>query len=147
MNPMIIITLIQVVSENLEREHVFEEARATANSMGKPLLNAGCGALTPIGGYPRAIYESDVNLDAVPQKVPRFVLASIEEIPYPTKYFGAAFCSHALEHVENYELAVLELHRVAYFVYIIVPESIWPSSWLHLGHRRVFRDGRVIPLD
>jgi len=146
MNPLIIITVIQVLFERTERDGVFSQAKAKALELGKPLLNAGCGALKPIGGFPKAIRESDVNLDVEPQEVPRFIQGSVEQIPYPDKYFGAVFCCHVLEHIDNLDQGLAELYRVADYVYIIVPSSIWPSTWLHTGHKRVFLDDKVLPL-
>ena len=143
MNGLLILSIVQVVFENDERARVFSQARAKAQEMRKPLLNAGCGALKPIGGFPRAILESDVNLDVTPQDVPRFALGSIEDIPYPDKYFGAVFCCHALEHIEDLDAGLRELHRVGDYLYVIVPRAIWPNSWLLPAHRRVFAGDRV----
>lgn len=147
MNPLLILSVIQVIVETDERNKVFDQAKARARQLGKPLLNAGCGTIKPIGGFPRAIKESNVNLDIVPQGVPRFTLASIENIPYPDKYFGAVFCCHVLEHIDNLERGLRELDRVADSVYAVVPRAIWPSSWLHGGHKRVFTGRGVHELD
>ncbi len=143
MNPLVVLTIAQVVFENGERDRVFAQARAKARRLRKPLLNAGCGALKPIGGFPRAILESDVNLDVASQDVPRFVLGSIEDIPYQDRYFGAVFCSHVLEHIEDLDAGLRELHRVADYVYVITPRAIWPRTWLQPDHRRVFAGDRV----
>lgn len=132
--------LLQVISENLEREKVFSEAKAKSIQTGKPLLNAGCGSIKLIGGFTRAILESDVNLDIDPREVPDFVQASIEDIPFPDKYFGVVFCCHVLEHVESLEAAKGELERVADYQFIITPSPIFPLSVLHPGHKRVFKD-------
>lgn len=147
MNLLLIITILQVVCENVERDTVFSQAKAKAVELGKPLLNAGCGQIKPIGGFPRAILESDVNLDISPMAVPRFVQSSVERIPYPDKYFGAAFCCHVLEHIDDLEQGLQELYRVADYVYIIVPSTIWPSTWLHTGHKRVFLDDKVVTFE
>lgn len=55
----------QMIAENHERDFIFNQARQTANKLGKSLLNAGCG-----WRYKLAIEESDVNLDMVPRDVP-----------------------------------------------------------------------------
>lgn len=133
-----ILTICQVVYENAERNEIFSRAKAKAIEVNKPLLNAGCGALKLIGGFPRAIRESDINLDVKYRDVPNFVLADIENIPYPDRYFGAAFCCHVLEHVDDWKGALAELYRVSDNVFVVVPEPVWPSTWLHPGHKRVF---------
>ncbi len=143
MNPLVVLTIVQAVFENGERDRVFGQAHARARRLRKPLLNAGCGALKPIGGFPRAIHESNVNLDIVPQDVPRFVLGSIQDIAYPDKYFGAVFCCHVLEHIEDLDAGLRELHRVADYLYVITPRAIWPRTWLQPDHRRVFAGDRV----
>lgn len=137
MYPILVFFLAGWTYEYLERENVFKQAKAKADELGKPLLNAGCEY------YWTAIYGSDVNLDNVPRDVPRFVLGSIEAIPYPDKYFGVAFCSHVLEHVDDYEKALAELHRVADFVYVITPLPISGMNWLHPGHKRFFVGDKV----
>jgi SAM-dependent methyltransferase len=137
MHPVLVFLFAGWTFEYLERENVFRQAKTKADEVGKPLLNAGCDY------YWTAIYGSDVNLDNVPRDVPRFVLANIEAIPYPDKYFGAAFCSHVLEHVDDYEKALAELHRVAYYIYVITPLPTSAMNWLHPGHKRFFVGDKV----
>jgi hypothetical protein len=127
---------LQLLAEQRERDLVFDEAKATANRLNKPLLNAGCGFK-----YWRAIMESAVNMDAVPQDVPNFVLGSIEDMSmFYDKQFGSVFCAHVLEHVNNLEKAKAELERVADYQFIITPSPLFLSSWLLPEHIRVFND-------
>lgn len=139
MNPLIIFLCAGYAYEYLEKVAVFNQAKTKAKELGKPLLNAGCGWY-----YRQAINESDINLDIVPRNVPNFVLAPVESIPFPDKYFGAVFCSHVVEHTENLETAMAELRRVSDFQFIIVPEPIWLNNWLNPSHRRVFVGDKVI---
>jgi len=80
----------------------YAAASAYAESVNKPLLKVG-------GPY---------GLD--PGNV---VAADIKDLPYyPDKTFGAAFCSHILEHlptINDAMLAINELNRVAERVYIV----------------------------
>lgn len=121
-----------------EKGKILKEAKMKAMELGKPLLNAGCGQL-----YWHAINEADVNLDNKARDASRFVLASIEDIPYPDKYFGAVFCSHTLEHASDWRRGLSELHRVADNVYVIVPKPIWIGNWLNPYHKRIFANGSV----
>lgn len=128
----------EYIYEYDQKGKILKEAKMKAMELGKPLLNAGCGQL-----YWHAINEADVNLDNEARDVSRFVLASIEDIPYPDKYFGAAFCSHTLEHASDWRRGLSELHRVADNVYFIVPKPIWIGNWLNPNHKRVFANGKV----
>lgn len=133
------------IVEVVEKELVFSEARATANRLGKPLLNAGCGIF-----FWRAINGSDVNMDVTPRDVPRFVLGSIEDMSmFRDKEFGAVFCSHVLEHVKDLERARSELERVADYQFIITPSPFFLSGWLSPWHRRIFNDtqGKAVLLE
>lgn len=53
-----------------------------------------------------------------------FIQADVEKLPFKDKIFDFVFCSHLLEHVENPDIAISELIRVAKSGYIEVPNSI-----------------------
>lgn len=128
--------LLEPLVELREKDLIFSQARETANRLGKPLLNAGCGIW-----YQRAISESDVNIDAVPRSVPNFIQATVENLSiFSDKQFGAVFCSHVLEHVGNLEKARSELQRVADYQFIITPSPLFLTNWFCPGHRRIFKD-------
>ena len=80
----------------------YAAASAYAESVNKPLLKVG-GA-----------HGSDSE---------NVVAADIRDMPYyPDKTFGAAFCSHILEHlptINDAMVAINELNRVAERVYIV----------------------------
>jgi SAM-dependent methyltransferase len=110
---------------------ILQEAKEVAKKSGKPLLNAGCGV-----AYAEM---SDVNLDIDRKAVPNFVLGDIQNLRmFGDKYFGAAYASHVIEHVEKPEAALRELSRVAEEVFIITPLPIWPSAWLDPSHKWIF---------
>lgn len=125
------------------------QARAYADSMGKPVLNIGAGTS---GSSFRAwllgpTLWGDVNLDIAVSADPRVQYGDVQRIPYPDKYFGAAIASHVVEHVDDPVRAVQELHRVADKVYILVPPWWAPHTWLHPGHQWfVSSDGAFHPL-
>ena len=131
-----LLLLLQVLTEKRERGLVFNEAKVTSKRLNKPLLNAGCG-LT----YRGAILGSDVNMDVVPRDVPNFVLGNVEDMSmFNDKQFGAVFCAHVLEHVNNLAKAKSELERVADYQFIITPSPFFMLSWLLPKHKRVFND-------
>lgn len=107
---------------------VFRKAKRAAESCGKPLLNAGC----------KSVYaeSSDVNLDIVARDVPRFVKGDIQNLKmFADKEFGAVYASHVLEHVEDPDLALAELRRIAEHVFVITPLPFLPWAWFHPGHK------------
>ena len=134
MHPLLIWICAGYAFEFVEKGKVFTQSKETAQSLGKPLLNAGCGNL-----YWKAINESDINLDNTPRNVPNFVLGSVEDMwMFSNKQFGAVFCSHVLEHTEHWEKALSELNRVADYAFIITPLPVWPQAWLHPAHKWMF---------
>lgn len=128
--------LLETVAQQAEKDLIFWQARETANALGKPLLNAGCGIW-----YQTAIMHSDVNMDVKPRNAPNFVLGSIEDMGmFRDKQFGAVFCSHVLEHVNGLEQARAELERVADYQFIITPSPLFITNWFCPWHKRVFKD-------
>ena len=63
------------------------------------------------------------------------VRASVESLPmFRDKQFGAAFCSHVLEHVNQPQRALAELRRVADHVWISYPRPWRIATYLIPGH-------------
>ena len=52
--------------------------------------------------------------------------------------FGAVYASHVLEHVEDPNAALRELHRIAENVFVITPLPLWPSAWPDPDHKWFF---------
>lgn len=131
--------------DSIEKRETFRAARETADRLGKPLLNAGCGDETE-NTFIEPILQSDANLDVVPRDVPNFVLGSVEDMHmFGDKQFGVAFCSHTLEHVDDPEKALAELQRVADYAYVCAPspENIFYSHF-YPEHKWRFVDGEPI---
>lgn len=117
-----------------ERRLAFNKAKEYADNLGKPLLVVG----TPRLGH---LHHpcGDVTIDTDPRKLPycNTELADVRDIPYPDRYFGAAFVSHVLEHLptiqDAYE-ALDELHRVADKVFVVSPSKMSLIAQLHPDH-------------
>jgi len=124
---------------DVERKSVFEQARKRADELKKPLVNYGCGLDT----HPllRSIAErSDVNIDIEPRNFPNFMLVQRNgtmRLPFEEKS-TVIYCAHTLEHVDHPELLLKEFERISDDVYIIVPNPIFPQTWLASSHKRVF---------
>jgi len=134
--------LIDVV---LRPESIAGRARLAASRRGKPLLNVGCGlpgsslrvALLGPTGW------GDTNCDIASSSScdlsVRTCFCDITSLPWGDKEFGAVIASHVLEHVEDPQLALNELHRVADEVFVITPAWWAPHTWVHPGHRWYIR--------
>ena len=124
---------IQQAIEIEERRQVFNQARNYADSVGKPLL---------VVGAPKFRFNhpcGDVTIDISPEmaKFCDGLVADIRQIPYPSGYFGAAFASHVIEHlptIEDAEIALNELYRVADRVFIVSPHKSSIMAWIHPDH-------------
>lgn len=117
------------------RREAYAEARIFSDQVSKPLLVVGA----PLFGFSHPC--GDVTIDLNPQRL-RFCptggqVADVRAIPYPDKYFGAAHCSHVLEHlhtVEDAERALSELNRVADKVWVVSPSKLSLIAWIYAQH-------------
>ena len=114
-----------------ERHEVYSQARKYADAVGKPLLVVG----TPKTSLSHPC--GDVTIDLHTGRVCDTKIADIRSIPYPDHYFGAALCSHVLEHLSTIDdafLALAELDRTADQVFIVSPHKNSIAAWFHPGH-------------
>ena len=130
------------LKENSDRSTVYQEAQIYADSLNKPLLVVG----GPLGGKVRGTLGirshgyGDVCIDIDPGAcigAPEAVVGDIRSIPYSDKYFGAVFVSHVLEHlptVEDCEMAIEELNRVADKAFLCVPSKASFFAWFVPDH-------------
>jgi len=90
--------------------------------------------------YPLSHPCGDVTIDIDPKAIECCSggeLADVRSIPYPDKYFSVAYVSHVIEHlptVEDAELAMSELRRVADHVVIVSPHWFDIINLVHPGH-------------
>lgn len=135
-----------LLSETLERDRKFIEARAFADSLGKPMLVVG----GPYGATPwRKLLMipahpcGDVTVDITPSALgdcAKSQTGDVRSLPFGDKEFGSAYCSHVLEHLETVEdcrKAISELYRVADKVFVCSPSVLNPWSYLNLSHHLV----------
>lgn len=113
--------------------------RMAAVARKKPFLNVGAG--TPDKSI-RARFLGptlwgDVNCDidaSGPCGSDVVCNCDIQKLPFADKQFGAVIASHVLEHVDDPQQALRELHRVADEVIVVTPEWWAPHTWLHPNH-------------
>ncbi|MBA7630599.1 hypothetical protein ES703_38122 [subsurface metagenome] len=121
------------------KEAAFEEARRLSN--GKGIINLGCGPhrtfmAQVIAGQPEVLANIDVALDGMPH----FIQLDIESksLPFGDKQFGAAYLSHVLEHLSNWQFALAEASRVSDHVVVVLPHPAYFSGWLSPEHKQHF---------
>ena len=103
----------------IRRQKVLNQAREYCKQTGKKLLNLSCGS-TDFG---------DVNADITQQNVKNFVLYKPDvPLPFEDKEFGAVYCAHTLEHVDNPIWLLDELNRVSDKIFVVLPE------WYQVGY-------------
>lgn len=127
--------------------NVAAQARAFADSAGKPVLNVGAG--TPGTSLRTCLLGptlwGDINVDiAAPHGVthgPDAVsYGDAEALPFADRQFGAVIASHVVEHTERPARVLAELARVADASFIIVPRWWAAHTWTHPGHRWFITD-------
>ncbi len=117
----------------------FEEARRL--SAGRGIVNVGAGPHRVFGAQMIAeAPEVLANIDIVPDGMPYFIQLDIERelLPFADKQFGCAFCSHTLEHLDNWQFALGEMLRVAEHVVIVLPHPCTFSNWIWPEHKQHF---------
>jgi len=119
------------VYQRVEKKLVTERAYEYARSVGKPVLDFGCGD-DPRGDY---------NLDVVQRRAPNFIKVESFEaprIPFYDKFFGSALCLHVLEHVDDPDYLIRELSRVADRIFVVTPRALYWRTWFNGEHKWVF---------
>lgn len=135
--------MVAMGRQQSDRDVNYDAAMAAARSRGKPLLVVGGPWGTSLFrralNYP-AHGHGDVcfDLDERSCREAHFVPGDARDLPFPDKSFGAAFCSHLLEHMPTPEacfMAASEMERVADEVFLCVPKKDNLLAWLAPGHR------------
>lgn len=134
-------TVVQL-AEHEQRNAAFTRAQGMTLASGKPLLVVGTPRsrrLAQILGPAHQCGDVCIDLDPlVERQCGTGVMADVREIPFPDHHFGAAVCSHVLEHMpdlESFHQAVGELHRVADHVEVVCPHRASLMAWVTVGHR------------
>lgn len=121
------------------KEVAFEEAKRLSG--GKGIINIGAGPHRIFGAQVVARDpEVAVNIDIEPDGLPNFIQldAQREPLPFADKQFGVAYCSHVLEHLDNWQFALNEMLRVADYVIIVLPDPRSFSGWIDPEHKQHF---------
>jgi len=121
------------------KEVAFDEARRLSG--GKGIINIGAGPNRTFGAQVVA-REPEVlaNIDIDPDGLPNFIQLNVESdpLPFADKQFGVAYCSHVLEHLDNWQFCLSEASRVADYVVIVLPDPSYFSGWIDPEHKQHF---------
>ncbi len=135
------------------KKEKYRDALTFARTRNKPLLIAGGPyghrRMRRVLNMP-AHGGGDVCLDIDRNAVeghPKAVIASVTNIPFSDKSFGAVFASHLLEHLPTTDeaaQALNEFSRIADGVFVASPTRQSFSGWLHPDHHLwVWQDERT----
>lgn len=133
---------LDIVFMQAAKDAAFAKAREL--SQGKGIINVGCGTRFYQLMAKTIAQSSEVkaNIDMYPDGVQHFIQLDVEKqsLPFLDKQFGVAFCSHVLEHLEDWRFALAEMSRVADYVIIVLPHPLSPSGLLWPEHKQHFSD-------
>ena len=121
------------------KRQAFDYAQSLAGYKG--IINLGSGhKRTYLARTVALMPDVMVNVDRTTNGVPGFVQYDLNDTPYPwpDKAFDVAYCSHTLEHLQNWESALSEMSRIADYVVLVLPSPISPTNLLHPGHLQHF---------
>jgi len=140
-----------IIDGVLRPASVAAQARLAAQARGKPLLNVGAGTagasmrVRLLGPTDWGDSNCDLDIDnRSPVRSTPIVHCDLHGLPYHDKEFGAVVATHVLEHVDDPQKALAELHRVADEVFIVVPRWWAVHTWVHPGHQWYIRDEQEI---
>jgi len=129
------------VSQVVDRQTQYNQARNEADRRGKPLLVVGG---PHGGGIVRRTFRlkahgfGDVCTDIDPRAcegAPRIVTADILDLPFADKEFGAVFVGHIFRHLhgDDKDMAWQEVSRVADSVYYTNQSRFWLLGYIAPG--------------
>lgn len=100
------------------------------------VLSVGCGGNEKYRGTTIGDVNADVEIPVV--KLPNFVRASIEHLPFKSDTFDFAKAYNVLEHVKDWKLGLEETLRVSKVgAYVRVDGIFIPVNWLGREHEWV----------
>lgn len=128
----------------IERETDLNEEclkKIQENISGKTVLEVGCGRgfLAKLLSARYEVKAADIHVDESKNSENLiFLEADIDNLPFESKSFDTVICTHTLEHVLDFNVALSELRRVAKQRIIIVVPRQRPYRYTFDLHTRFF---------
>jgi ubiquinone/menaquinone biosynthesis C-methylase UbiE len=123
------------------RDKAFTLAKELSDSKG--ILNLGCGVNNYVTNSSEAfMLDPDIkaNVDIAPDDgtIPDYYQIDLEaaQLPFENKQFAVSFASHCLEHIENWQNALMEWIRVADNTIIVLPHPWSIGQHFEPTHKR-----------
>ena len=133
-----------IVHVVITKNAAFEDAKRLSN--GKGIINIGAGPHRTLQAQIIAKQlEVLGNVDIAPNGMPHFIQLDVERetLPFADKQFGCTFASHVLEHLDNWQVALGEMVRVADYVVVVLPHPTSFAGWLAPEHKQHFSLGDI----
>ena len=133
-----------VLAEERIKVNAFKQALALNKDKGIVNFGAtGSGIVwmtKEIARNPKVVVNVDIRADSTPN----FVYCDLGQFPYPfaDKQFDVAFCSHILEHLDNWRAALDEWRRVADHIIVVLPIP-YLHGWFAPAHKQHFGDKEI----
>lgn len=100
------------------------------------ILSVGCGGGKKYKGT--TIGDVNVDIEIPVTKIPNFVRASIEHLPFRPNAFDVVKAFNVLEHIKDWKLGLQETRRVSSAgSYVRVDGIFMPVNWLGKEHEWV----------
>lgn len=143
---------LPLVEESIVRINAFQKAKSLV--VGKGIVNIGStgNKINPLYFFTAIVgHDSDVatNVDFRNHSgFPNFVEWNLEDpLPFTDKQFDAAFCSHTLEHVANWQQLLAEMDRVADNVIVVLPHFLLLTGYFHPDHKNHFLPHQIAAME
>ena len=130
--------LFFAVYHDAKKNVAFDYAKSLTSTKG--IVNLGATGSVGISTWKFANDPATAaNVDIHCGRTPKCETADMNfSLPFSDKTFDVAFASHVLEHIDEWELALAEMDRVADNVVLALPHPLSLSGWLYTEHKQHF---------
>jgi hypothetical protein len=122
----------------VRRSTIYEQARAAANELGRPLVVIGA----PDGGVTAGYGCGDVTFDLAPSSCPNAMRVDVTKRTPLADNSCVVFCSCVLEYVHDVDAALAEIRRISGGHAFFVGVPPWTlTAYLYPGAKRTLPRG------
>lgn len=135
--------ILTAINHVVQKKTAFDYARSLTSARG--IINLGATGSTAwsweIANDPLVALNVDISPEfcCPPHLLPKFLQWDLNTpLPLPDKSFDVAYASHVLEHLDNWQLALGEMFRVADNVVLVLPHPLSLMNYLNEDHKQHF---------